>query len=172
MSAQPSEEQTRMGRWMMLGMWVLALALTTLVINQWLERRANPNHRVVTTIDGGKRSITLKRSRHGHYLLNGTINGASATFLVDTGATNISVPVAVAARANLARGDEVLINTANGISTAYSTHIDLLTMGELEFANARAHINPGLDNAVLLGMNVLRHYELIQRGDELIIREP
>jgi len=45
-------------------------------------------------------------------------------------------------------------------------------MGELEFRNARAHINPGLSGAVLLGMNVLQHYELIQSGNTLIIREP
>ena len=157
---------------MMMAMWVLILALATLAINRWLERRNNPNHQVVTSIDAGKRSISLRRGRHGHYLLTGFINGAEATFLIDTGATNISVPVDIAQRAGLQRGAPITISTANGYSTAYRTRIDSLTMGELEFRNASAHINPGLSDAVLLGMNVLQHYELVQRGDTLIIREP
>ena len=156
----------------MMAMWVLMLALATYTINRWLQHRANPNHQVVTSIDGGKRSITLQRGRGGHYLLTGFINGAEALFLVDTGATNISVPVEIAQRAGLTKGAPITISTANGYSTAYRTSIDSLMMGELEFRNARAHINPGLSDAVLLGMNVLQHYELVQSGDTLIIREP
>ena len=165
-------DQASIGRWLMLGMWVLILALTTFTINRWLEHRANPNHQVVTSIDGGKRSIALQRGRGGHYLLTGLINGTQATFLIDTGATNISVPVGIARQAGLAQGAPITISTANGYSTAYRTSIDSLMMGELEFRNARAHINPGLSDAVLLGMNVLQHYELVQSGDTLIIREP
>ncbi len=165
-------DQASIGRWLMMGMWVLVLALATYTINRWLERRANPNHQVVTSIDAGKRSIALLRGRGGHYLLTGQINGIDATFLIDTGATNISVPVDIARRAGLEQGAPITISTANGYSTAYRTRIDSLMMGELEFRNARGHINPGLSDAVLLGMNVLQHYELIQSGDTLIIREP
>jgi len=165
-------DQAAIGRWLMMGMWVLVLALATFSINRWLERRANPNHQVVTSIDAGKRSIALLRGRGGHYLLTGQINGVDATFLIDTGATNISVPVEIARRAGLEQGVPITISTANGYSTAYRTRIDSLMMGELEFRNARAHINPGLSGAVLLGMNVLQHYELIQSGNTLIIREP
>jgi aspartyl protease family protein len=36
----------------------------------------------------------------------------------------------------------------------------------------RAHLNPGLrDDEILLGMEVLKHMEMIQRGDFLIIRQ-
>ena len=75
-------------------------------------------------------------------------------------------------RAGLTRGAEIAISTANGIGVAYRTQIDQLRIGDLEIRNATAHINPGLSDEVLLGMSVLKHYELLQKGDQLVIREP
>ena len=44
-------------------------------------------------------------------------------------------------------------------------------MGEIVLKDTRASLNPGLGNSeILLGMNILKHMELIQRGDVLIIR--
>ena len=35
------------------------------------------------------------------------------------------------------------------------------------------NLNPGMTNdEVLLGMNILKHLELVQRGDTLILRRP
>jgi len=165
-------EQHSIGRYMIIGMWVVGLALATLLLNNWLEKQRNPNNAVVTSLAGDKRQITLQRGRHGHYLLTGQINGYSVDFLIDTGATSVSIPADFAERIGLHRGTPIKISTANGISTAYKTRIDSLQMGELEVRNATAHINPGLSDEVLLGMSVLKHYELVQRGETLIIREP
>ncbi|MGC1442843.1 MAG: TIGR02281 family clan AA aspartic protease [Burkholderiaceae bacterium] len=170
--SEKKDDGRRIGAWMMIGAWVLLIGLGTLLLNRYMERSRNPNNEVVTTEYGGKRSITLQRGRHGHYVVTGTINGYQAEFLVDTGASSVSVPVDVADGAGLTRGAPIKINTANGIGTAYATRIDRLRIGELEVRNVTAHVNPGLSDAVLLGMSVLKHYELIQRGDKLIIREP
>ena len=169
---QPQDDETRIGHYMIVAMWVVGLALGTLLVNNYLEKQRNPNNKVVTSFDGDKRSITLQRGRYGHYLVSGTINGAGADFLVDTGASSVSIPVEVADRAGLVRGAAISISTANGIGTAYRTTIDRLRIGDLEIQNATAHINPGLSDEVLLGMSVLKHYELIQRGEQLIISEP
>jgi len=166
------EQHRQTARWLLLATWIVAIALTTLLINRWLDRRENPNNEVVTSIVDGKRSITLQRAANGHYTLTGTINNARARFLVDTGASSVSVPVDIAAEAGLVRGAPISIYTANGVGTAWRTRIDTLTLGELEIRNATGHINPGLSGSVLLGMSVLKHYELVQRGDQLTIREP
>ncbi len=165
------DDETRIGQYMIVGIWVVGLALGTLLVNNYLEKQRNPNNKIVTSITGDKRSITLQRGRYGHYRLTGTINGAKADFLVDTGATSVSIPEDVAFRAGLSRGSEIPINTANGRSIAYTTKVDQLRIGDLEIRNATAHINPGLSDEVLLGMSVLKHYDLIQRGDQLIIQE-
>lgn len=157
---------------MIIGMWVVGLALAVLLANNWLERSRNPNNAVVTSVEDGKRSITLKRSTGGHYLVTGTINDAKIDFLVDTGASSVSIPAAFADKIGLQRGAEFSIITANGIGKAYKTKIKALRLGDLEVRNATAHINPGLSGEVLLGMSVLKNYELIQRGDTLTIREP
>ncbi len=155
-----------------MGMWATAIALAVLLVNQQLERNRNPNNRVITSSENGKRSITLERSRYGHYLVTGTINNAEVDFLVDTGATSVSIPAVFADKIGLQRGAPIQISTANGISVAYQTRIDSLQIGDLEVRNATAHINPGLSDEVLLGMSILKHYELVQRDGTLIIREP
>ena len=80
---------------MIVAMWVVGLAIGTLLVNNYLKKLRNPNNEVVTSFDGEKRSITLQRGRYGQYLVSGTINGANADFLVDTGASSVSIPVAV-----------------------------------------------------------------------------
>ncbi|MCK5662262.1 MAG: retroviral-like aspartic protease family protein, partial [Thiotrichaceae bacterium] len=64
------------------------------------------------------------------------------------------------------------VQTANGRSFAYSTKLNSLQMGDIKFNNVTASLNPGLlGNEILLGMNILKHVELIQRGDILILRK-
>ena len=169
---QPQDDETRIGQYMIVAMWVVGLAIGTLLVNNYLKKQRNPNNEVVTSFDGEKRSITLQRGRYGQYLVSGTINGANADFLVDTGASSVSIPVDIAENAGLTRGAAISINTANGIGTAYRTKIDRLRIGDLEIRNATAHINPGLSDEVLLGMSILQNYELVQRGNQLVIREP
>ncbi len=174
-NSQPQDQSSRqnaMGRYMIIGMWVLGLLLAILLVNRALERNRNPNNAVVTSYEAGKRSITLERGRHGHYLVTGQINGSSVDFLIDTGASSVSIPADFASKIGLRKGNPLQLSTANGISTAYETRVDSLTLGDLEIRNPTSHINPGLHGEVLLGMSVLKNYELIQRGNQLVIREP
>ena len=60
----------------------------------------------------------------------------------------------------------------SGIATAYMTRLDELKLGEILLTDVKASLNPGLpDDQILLGMNVLKNMELVQRGDSLIIRQ-
>ncbi len=165
-------ERRSIGQYMIVGMWIFGLALAVLLMDRWLERSRNPNNAVVSSTDGGKRSITLERGRWGHYLVTGAINGSEIDFLVDTGASTVSIPAEFADRIGLPRGEAIQISTANGIGIAYKTRIESLSIGDLQIRNATGHINPGLSDEVLLGMSVLKNYELVQRGNELVIREP
>ncbi|MCH6565438.1 MAG: retroviral-like aspartic protease family protein, partial [Proteobacteria bacterium] len=69
-------------------------------------------------------------------------------------------------------GPAFKVSTANGIATAYMTRLDELKLGEILLTDVKASLNPGLpDDQILLGMNVLKNMELVQRGDSLIIRQ-
>ena len=151
--------------------WILGLLLIVAVFTKILDHQANPNRSVATLQTGGYAEITLERSRNGHYVFDGKINQRTVTFLVDTGATITAIPGEMQKELGLERGPGSPVSTANGVTTAYLTRLDQLQVGEIEFNDVNATLIPGMGtNEILLGMNVLKHFELVQRGDQLIIR--
>ena len=92
--------------------------------------------------------------------------------LAPTGATTTSVPGDLAASLDLQAGRAINVQTAAGTTRAYLTRLNSLNMAGIELNNVRATIIPEMNaDEVLLGMNVLKDMELIQRGNELIIRQ-
>jgi aspartyl protease family protein len=169
-----SEQQgnRRIGKWMMFLAWLLGFAMLMIYFNYFLDKEQNPNQSVYSRVDeSGKTEVILQRNRYGHYVTNGKINNKIVQFMLDTGATDVAVPVNVADSLSLARGPEKHYNTANGMVTAYSTKLDSVSIGPIQVNNVRASINPGLKGReVLLGMSVLKRIEFTQRGDTLILR--
>ncbi len=63
---------------------------------------------------GGSGELVIPRGPDGHFRVDGRINGQAVSFLVDTGATSVTVSEAFAQRAGLAGGQPVVFQTANG----------------------------------------------------------
>lgn len=112
--------------------------------------------------------VTIRKDPTGHFRLAGYINGVSTYFLIDTGATTTSVPVAIANQAGLARQGckPVSTSTANGI-----TH-GCKYQGRIAFGGIAVDGDilslPNLSTS-LLGMNVLRGLTVNQSGDFLTL---
>jgi len=168
---EPAPSQRRLGRGMIAIAWLVALGLLWVGFDDYLERRDNPN-RDLRVGPGAPAELVLKRNRAGHYVAPGTINGQPVVFLVDTGATLVSVPAHLGAALGLAPGAAQQALTANGPVTVRATVIDELGLGPFRVSAVRGHLNPGMrdDDQVLLGMSVLRQLEFTQRGDTLILR--
>ncbi|MDT8311763.1 MAG: retropepsin-like aspartic protease, partial [Methylophaga sp.] len=99
--------------------------------------------------------------------------GHEVTFLLDTGATNISVPAGIAEAAGLKRGRPAMVGTANGVITVYQTQLDTVQLGSITLQAISANINPHMtDEIVLLGMSFMQHLEMIQREGTLTLRVP
>lgn len=164
----------RIGRWMIILTWVIGLGLLLAYFEYFLDHERNPNRTVVGSLAGdGSTVIVLKRNRYGHYITSGEVNGVRVELMLDTGASDVSVPVSVAQELGLVRGAPRQYRTANGLVTAYATTLDRLRIGPIVVSNVRASINPGLTGEqILLGMSVLRHVDFSQRGDELVLRVP
>lgn len=167
----PEHDTGRIGRVMS---WLAALALLGVL---WLffdgkvQDQHNPNRNIV--VEPGSQELVLQRNRMGHYVAPGTINGRPVTFLLDTGATQVSVPAHLGPELGLQAGAAAQVMTANGTVTVRTTLIDELGLGPFRVRQVRSHLNPGMrDDQVLLGMSVLKHLEFIQRGDTLILRMP
>jgi aspartyl protease family protein len=168
-----SENPQKLGKSMITFAWILALVIFTLFFNMLSNRQHNPNANLKTDIgENGARTVTLQRNRSGHYIASGQINDVDVQFLLDTGATVVSIPDRTAKKLGLKRGMAIEVSTANGVITAYSTEISKITLGNIELSDIRASINPQMeDEEILLGMSFLKHLEFTQRGDTLILKQ-
>ena len=164
----------RLGAGMIALAWVLLLALVTAYFSGWLERQNNPNqHLVGKIVDDGAREVLLKQNRYGHYVASGRINGQPVRFMLDTGATTVSLPQTLARTLDLAVGAPSAARTANGVITTYQTVLDRVELGNIALPDVRAHINPQMrGDEVLLGMSFLKRIEFTQRGNTLTLRQP
>ena len=171
MSEAPPPDR-RLGTIMLVLAWIAGLALAAQWFSGLEERRRNPNQAPVSLHVGEAVEVRLERNRHGHYLAAGQINGQPVTFLLDTGATFVAVPATLAERLGLARGNPIMVNTANGMTESWSTRIDTLQLGDIRLHNVSAGIVPGiLGEDVLLGMSALKQLDFSQQGGELILRQ-
>ena len=152
--------------------WILGFFLLALLFAKILDQQNNPNQSLATLATSEFREVVLLRNRSGHYVFDGEINRRKVTFLVDTGATTTAIPGSMQQALGLKAGPATSVSTANGRTTAYLTRLDQLAIGEIELFEVNASIIPGMKvNKILLGMNVLKHFELIQSGNQLTIRQ-
>lgn len=169
---KPANPEARLGKGMILLGWLLALGLLTYAFNGWLKERENPNRRPKTSSAGGMNELILERNYQHHYLTDGTINGISVTFLVDTGATTVSVPAHLAPRLGLKPGAVQLSTTANGVVETRATLIEELKMGTIHLYDVRASINPGMQqDEILLGMSALKNIEFTHKDGVLTLKQ-
>jgi aspartyl protease family protein len=123
---------------------------------------ANPGARVVIPADS-----------QGHFLVTGTINGAaSVRFLVDTGATVVSISADDARRSgiNYLAGRRSLTQTANGVAPVYRVKLDTLRVGDITVYNvdAAVHVSGSLPIG-LLGMSFLNRMEMKRDASALTL---
>jgi len=168
----PDQTPQQFGRGMIIAAWVLLLVLLTWFFNDHLEGQRNPNQQLASVHDGAP-EVRLERNRYGHYVATGALNGQPVEFMLDTGATDVSIPVAVADRLGLQRGQAVYYHTANGTVRAWQTTVDTVQLGPLRAGPVRASINPhDRGDGVLLGMSFLKQLDFSQQGNTLTLRYP
>jgi aspartyl protease family protein len=123
---------------------------------------------------GGVRA-TIPKSADGHYWANGQENGASVRFLVDTGASAVSLTPDDARKlgfdtATLSYSSRVI--TAAGQARAASVKLASLTVSGARLENVDALvIEKGLDTS-LLGMTYLGRLASFQATRQALILQP
>jgi aspartyl protease family protein len=162
----------RVGRVFMVLAWCAALFLATRFFGQWEARQQNPNAVVSSEQGEGFIEVKLASNTQGHFVASGQINGQPVDFMLDTGATDVSIPAEMAERLKLERGFGVTLSTANGRTQGYRTRVDRLQVGDIVLRDVRALVVPGLDGKqVLLGMSALNKLEFTQRGGTMLLRQ-
>ncbi len=169
---QATQTTAKYGRYMYFAMWIGLLALLSWYFHLWEQKAYNPNTSLQSAIDAtGAYEITLQANRNGHYVSSGKINGINVTFLLDTGASDISIPAHIADKIGLKRGYKRQYQTANGIIENYTTRLQSVSIGKITRHNLVASINQNVNHdEILLGMSFLKTVELKQRDRVLTIR--
>ena len=120
----------------------------------------------------GRTSTTLVADGRGHYFTQGSINGATMTFLVDTGATLIVLSGEHASRLGIAyrRSPAGTANTANGQTVYYRVTLDTVKVGDIVLNNVEAAvIENGPAGPALLGMSFLSRTEMNRDGQNMVL---
>ena len=169
----PEDQNKQIGKGMIIIAWVLIFGMLVWFFGVLETNKRNPNQNVSThVLSTGEKEVVLQSSTHGHYVAIGKINNEEVTFLVDTGASYVSVPEGVAKKVGLKKGAPMLVSTANGTVTVYATTLDEINIGEIKLRDIKADINPHMDgDEILLGMSFLKHLSVTHQGDELTIRQ-
>lgn len=118
---------------------------------------------------GGGREIVIPVGPGGHFMANGTINGKTANFMVDTGATTIAMGTADAQRLGLRYdgGRRGMANTAGGNVPVYEVNLSSVRIGDVEIYNLSAGVVQADMPFILLGNNFLSRFTMRRDGDTM-----
>lgn len=115
---------------------------------------------------------SLPVNGQGHYLGMGSINGVGTRFMVDTGASLVSLSGAEARRIGLAysQGQRGWMSTANGTVPVYKIVLNSVQVGDIVLNMVDAAVIEGNSPPVtLLGMSFLQRVEMARNGDSLVL---
>lgn len=159
------EQYARTGRFMFLVVWIILFAGLFLFFNQHENQYSQ-------VIKANNKEFIVTANADGNYFVKGRINDYPVEFIIDTGATTLAIPQNVADKLHLVGGYPVMLSTANGQVTGSLTRVEQLNFGSFTLKNVKAVITPeSKDELVLLGMNVLRHFNVSQNKTELILKK-
>lgn len=121
--------------------------------------------------DGGGSQIVLTAGSGGHFVTAGTINGKAVRFLVDTGATFISMGVNDAERLGVdyRRGQPGTTMTANGPMPAFRVSLASVRIGDVQVYDVEALVGQAPMEQVLLGNSFLTRFQMKRENETLTL---
>jgi aspartyl protease family protein len=148
-------------------------ASATVEVNGKRERLELGRHFETAAQTGARNVATLASDDRGHFQVDGAINGGHIRFLVDTGATLVSLSVADAQRLGIdyRSGRRSMSVLADGRRiSSYNVRLESVTVGELTLFNVEGSVHEGPSTGyALLGMSFLGRTEMRREGPNLTL---
>lgn len=110
--------------------------------------------------------LVMIQGDNGHYYVDGMVNDQKLNFVIDTGASMVTLPQGLASAAGLLCQKQTMAQTANGTIRTCTTTIQTLKFGSFTLKNVEAMISPNLSQP-LMGMNVLKQFRVEQDSGEM-----
>jgi aspartyl protease family protein len=169
MSAPASPRTTaRTGAFAITLVW-LVVAAALYVGFKWLEARDRQH---LQPYEGSAGELVIPRYPDGHFYVAGEVNRVPVLFLVDTGASAVSVSETLARQAQLPSGRSVTLRTANGERPGELVHGIPVRAGHLALNDTTVIsglVGMGPQQA-LLGQSFLKHFDIELRQREMVLR--
>ena len=116
---------------------------------------------------------TIYINSSGMYMTFGNVNGHSVRFLVDTGASAISMNSGQAKQLGIRykrEGVPAGVSTASGYAKAYRVHLKTVSVGEIRQSNVEAFVIEGNHpGPILLGMTFLGRLSVERSGNAMTL---
>ena len=121
--------------------------------------------------ESGPASVTLTADVRGHFFTTGNVNGFPVKFLVDTGASLISIGAGDARRMGIdpTKGKPGITDTANGQARVWRVKLNTVRVGDVVLNNVDAAVHESDMNIALLGMSFLNRMEMQRNGDTMTL---
>lgn len=116
--------------------------------------------------------LVIPRARDGHFYASGRVNGKPVNFLVDTGASLVTVSEEFAKSAGISTGVPTLFKTANGDLRGRIVSGIPITLGPVSVSSVRVGVGLVGDDAgnALLGQSFLSRFEIVLSKEQMILR--
>ncbi len=116
--------------------------------------------------------VNLSPASNGNYKANGKINGKNVSFIVDTGASYISMNKNLAKALKIKPGnEEVQVHTASGTESSYMVMLDTVSVGDIKMHNIPAVISKhDYPLEPLLGMSFLKRVDMNQGNGQMVLK--
>ena len=129
-----------------------------------------PSHAIATDDNG----LVITASADGHFYVDGKANGQRIRFMIDTGASNVTLSPRDASRIGVDMSGLQFTQryeTANGTGLGAPYRLNSLSIGSFELADIEVSINRSDMSTSLLGMSFLERFGSFEfRGSRLILR--
>jgi aspartyl protease family protein len=138
----------------------------------WDDIRDDVAPRQTVFQDAGR--VEVPRAFDGHYYLTLAINGVPVNFVVDTGATDMVLTRADAARIGLdpdALAYTGIAGTANGQVRTARVRLEDVSLGGIRDRNVSASVNAGMMDTSLLGMSYLQRFDRLEISNGRLVLE-
>lgn len=118
-------------------------------------------------------TVTLPRSRNGHFYARGAINGQPAEFMIDTGATSVAMNLNHAREFGIDLGKSTVsvASTAGGIVKTYIVDLQRVSIGAITIHNVAATVVDGdFPVNILLGNSFLSKVDMSEQSGALVLK--
>jgi len=119
--------------------------------------------------EGGR--VVLSAGSGGHFVSIGQINGKTVQFVVDTGASLVTLSTSDAQRIGLdyQSGQPVRLSTANGVALGWRVKLAQVRLGDVVVYDIDSVVSPGFMPFVLLGNSFLTHFQMNRNNDQMTL---